>query len=220
MTTVSPVSMQRNVNFKGISQNENGIPYHKTKTGLVTGSAIGALGVLSQLGQGVEYDFVQKEIKKSSAAQAEEVAKIMEKHKKLAVPFAIIAATMSIGCGLLIDHIRNKKAAETADVIASSKNINEAFMRDENLQVNKYGLPYHHSNTGTKLGALLGGVCGLAHGAMIPNIQQNATGRAFNMLTGAVMMALAGWGVGALYDKMVNGKAEDASIKMYARPQI
>lgn len=127
---------------------------------------------------------------------------------------------MSIGCGLLIDHIRNKKAAETANVIASSKNINEAFMRDENLQVNKYGLPYHHSNTGTKLGALLGGVCGLAHGAMIPNIPKNATGRALNMLTGAVTMALAGWGVGALYDKMVNGKAEDASIKMYARPQI
>ena len=218
MTTVAPVAMQRNINFKGIYQSENGVPYHKSNTGLITGSGIGGLGALSHLSMGSVVDSLKKSHNTGVVNITEEELRNMEKMKKYAIPFALIAAAMSIGCGVIVDNIRNKKAAETADVVASSKNINEAFMRDENLQVDKYGLPYHHSNTGTKSGALLGAACGIAHGAMSSVTSKSATNIIImNVLSGAATMALAGWGVGALYDKTVNGKAQDASMKIYAR---
>ena len=217
MTTVAPVAMQRNVNFKGMSQSENGVPYHKSNTGLIMGSIIGGIGAISHFGDGSFADMVQKSYKTGAANIPDEALKSIEKMKKFSVPFALIAAAMSIGCGVLVDNIRNKKAAETADVVASSRNINEAFIRDENLQLDKYGLPYHHSNTGTKIGALLGSVCGVTHGLMTTASANSVKIKALYAVSSAISMALAGWGVGALYDKIVNGKAQDASMKIYAR---
>ena len=49
MTTINPVSTPNDINFKGISQNENGVLYHKSNTGLITGSIIGGLGALIHL---------------------------------------------------------------------------------------------------------------------------------------------------------------------------
>jgi len=219
MTTINPVSNQPNVNFKGIAQNENGISYHKSNTGLITGSVLGGLGVLTHLSKGNTSGFVKKMIETSGEEMTDEIMKNLEAQKKAAIPFAIIAGLMSIGCGVLIDKIRNQKAAESANVIANSQNIHEAFMQDENIQTNQLGLPYHHSKTGTKMGALTGAACGLVHGGMgMANMKGLGTlGVAIGLLSNAALFALGGWGLGAMYDKIVNGKAKDAATHIYSR---
>ena len=82
MTTITPISNQGNVNFRGIGQTENGIPYHKSNTGLITGSIIGGLGALSHLGDGFISDVAQKTTNSSGSVMQEELSKVLEKQKK------------------------------------------------------------------------------------------------------------------------------------------
>lgn len=218
MTIINPVSNQPNVNFKGIAQNENGIPYHKSNTGLVTGCILGGVAALSHLNSGNSSELTKKFLESLGEKLPDDLVKTLDNKKKYAPVFAMIAAAMSIGCGIVIDKIRNKKVAESANVIATSKNMNDAFMKDGNIRTNEFGQPYHHSNTGSKLGPIAGAICGLTASGMALFTAKKASSKSIiGVLIDAASFALGGWGVGALYDKIVNGKAKDSATQIYGR---
>ena len=86
---------------------------------------------------------------------------------------------------------------------------------DDNLQITDDEIPYHKSSVGSKLGAKMGALCGMAHSLMTFAVTKN---QSTPMKIGAFMfstlgMALGGWGIGALADKFANKGSEDFAKK-------
>ena len=120
-----------------------------------------------------------------------------KRQKALAVPFLIIATGISIGCGMLIDHLRNKKAKEKADFV-KQVGVKKAVIENDDIALSNKGRAYYESNVGTKYGALLGAVCGLLHTAML---------RKKEYITNAITFAIGGWIMGKIADSNTNKDA-------------
>ena len=214
MTTINAIAHRGYIkpSFKGISDTENGVPYHKANTGLVAGSIIGGISLLQWLGISSQ-NSILKDVYGNADINEKAKAYLNEQNvrtKKYLIPFMAIAAGCSIGCGMLVDYLRNKKAAEAADNLANDPE--KAMYQTEGLEYSDMGLPYYKSKVGTKIGAGLGALCGLAHTAMLTT--KNSPNKVMSFISNAVIFAVGGFVMGAITDKVTNNKAKTAAVKM------
>ena len=153
------------INFKSIKQTENGANYHKTNAGTITGCVVGTLagihwGTMKFNAKNTDLEFLKKLGVKTTDIEA--LKKVNQYFAKNAIPFGIIAAGLSIGCGVLIDKMRNNRSKEIANQIAE-QGAETTFKINSDTAVNNAGFVYHNSNIGKKWGALLGAACGIVH---------------------------------------------------------
>lgn len=203
--------------FKGsYKKTENGTPYYSTNSGTIAGGILAvpaALLWLSDLALPVtqeEYEKIQKNLGmfKNWGQLPNTTDGALKKYKtakKLAVPFAVTAAGLSVACGALVDSIRNKKAAENADLI-KQKGLNNVMTEYDGIEISSSGRAYTTSNAGKKYGALLGAGCGILNTFMaIPKMQ--AKYYISNAIFNAVSFGLGGLIMGAAADYYNNKSA-------------
>ena len=207
--------------FRGkFERTEQGNPYYKTNAGTVAGgvmAGVAALPWLSKLGfkETPALDNDAKAIMKESGMEdmfkkfgmkdIDEALKEGNKNgmrlKKFAIPFALIAAACTLGCGMLVDNIRNKKAQETADYTAQV-GVRNAVMNGDSVVLSNKGRTYYDSNTGKKYGALLGAGCGL-----IESVMTAGKFKPIGLLN-MIPMAIGGLIMGAITDHYTNSSAK------------
>ncbi len=139
-------------NFKGSYQKtENGTPYYKTNSGVIAGSVLGGIEGLGALS-----NFMRKRTFEGLSAFATAIA--------------------AVGCGAIIDNIRNKNAAKAADEIRQV-GLRKAIEADDHVDISRSGRGYYESNDGAKHGWKLGALVGLVVGTasvFSKNFQQYA----------------------------------------------
>ena len=131
-------------NFKGSYQRtENGTPYYKTNSGTVAGAVMAVpagLAWVNALTSPTTKEELEKKSKniidmftpknisaeykkaiddglKEGLKDAEKKLELNKVLKKRAIPCAIIAAGVTLGCGMLVDALRNKRARESAEFV-------------------------------------------------------------------------------------------------------
>lgn len=211
--------------FKGKwSKTDQGNPYYKTNSGTVAGGimAIPAALVwlkklwykeplssdlakekdmLKEIGVDKTYDkFFKKFGFKNMDDAVKQGIEQNKRLKKYAIPFALIAAGATIGCGVLVDHLRNKKAKEKADYV-KQVGVKKAVVENGDIALSNKGRAYYESNIGAKYGAILGAGCGLIESVM--------TAGKFKMagLLNMIPMAIGGWIMGKIADSNTNKDA-------------
>ena len=214
--------------FKGKwSKTEEGNPYYKTNTGAVAGGIMAIPAAYSWLKyswKNIDEAKINKELTESKKfmketgmdkqfddmfknlgyKNTEEAMKAgidnMKRLKKYAIPFAIIAAGATAGCGILVDHLRNKKAKEAADTV-KQVGVKNAVMQNDKIQLSNKGRAYYESNQGVKYGALLGAGCGLIESVMSAGKLKAAA------LINMALMAVGGLIMGKIADSTANNDA-------------
>lgn len=195
----------KDVNFKGAYQRtENGTPYYKTNSGIKAGGVVAGTYALS------------------AAIHASKGS------VKNAIPYLGIGL-MSIGCGAIVDKIRNKKAAEKADMI-KEVGLKQAVLNDDSIELTRTGRGYYHSNDGVKTGGLLGfatgvisAILGLSFSSEVKEANKKikevarenkmnpqALKRKSNILAGCVTALVTGLGgliMGKITDHLANNDA-------------
>lgn len=185
--------------FKGMSKTENGTPYHKSHAGAIIGGIYAGTHVL---------DCFSKSNKKG--------------------PVASLAMTAAgLGCGLLVDNIRNNNAKDAAEQIQQF-GINNAMAINPNIRFTDTNTPYYKSNDGGKTGGLLGLGCGaIAIASTFLNAKATKTMmERFNgkeksatiAMASAValpLFALGGWIMGKFTDYLNNKSARKASMEQF-----
>lgn len=196
-------------NFRGSYQRtENGTPYYKTNSGTIAGAvmAVPAGGVwLANLSNSKTIEFLKNDKKnaKNLSKNEEELLKTM---KKRAIPCAIIAAGMTLGCGMLVDALRNKKAQEKAEFI-KQVGTQKAIAEGDNLALSNSGKPFYESNQGKKYGFGLGAVCGLA-AAIMSHSKYSSKSGIVPFISNAITFGLGGLLMGAIADHNTNNDAQ------------
>ncbi len=216
--------------FKGKwDKTEQGNPYYKTNSSAIAGGIMAvpaAVTWLSNLSLPTteeqvksRYDKIKdsfiktmgkenaaafnESIDKGLQAEKDNILKQIEKNKKIkawAVPFAILAAGLTAGCGLIVDNLRNKKAQEAADKVKQI-GVKQAVMQDDKIQLSNKGRAYYESNQGSKYGALLGAGCGIISSAMSLDKKPG------NYIANAILFALGGLIMGKIADSNSNKDA-------------
>lgn len=190
--------------FKGMSKTENRTPYHKSHAGTLIGGTYAGIHAL---------DCFSKSNKKGPVA-------------------SLAMAAAGLGCGLLIDNIRNNNAKDAAEQIQQF-GVNNAMAINPNIRFTDTNTPYYKSNDGGKIGGLLGLGCGAvaiastflndkATKAMMQRF--NGKGKATIIaMTSAVALpfgALGGWIMGKFTDYLNNRSAKKASMEQYRQQAI
>lgn len=207
--------------FRGkFERTEQGNPYYKTNAGTVAGGVMAGVAALYWLSKlsfkevpalGKDEKAILKEsgmedmFKTFGMKDIDEALKEGNKNgmrlKKFAIPFALIAAACTLGCGMLVDNIRNKKAQTTADYTAQV-GVHNAVMNGDSVALSNKGRTYYDSNTGKKYGALLGAGCGL-----IESIMSAGKFKPIGLLN-MIPMAIGGLIMGAITDHYTNSSAK------------
>ena len=216
---------------------ENAVPYYESNIGLKTGAVLSIPAVIdflpdlryknaNYLEKSVENyrretDLSKKNIDRlvhenklpdgcnnilkkvqSSIPDAEAYKNICTRRCKIAIPATIVAAGCTLGSGILIDSVRNNKAKEYAEQF-SGMNSNLNFSAKDAMAVQS-GVPYYKSKIGKQLGTLLGGGLGIISSFLNGGMAKNAANIGFR----SFMFAIGGLTIGALYDNVVNKRAE------------
>lgn len=219
-------------NFKGSYQRtENGTPYYKTNSGTIAGAVMAVPAGLVWINR-LTLPTTKEELEKKSKniidmltpknTSAEEkkaiddgvkeglkdIEKTVEHNKimkKRAIPCAIVAAGLTLGCGVLVDYLRNKKAQESAEFV-KQVGTKKAIMEGDNLTFSNKGRAYYESNQGKKYGFGLGATCGIAEYAMLAS-KHNPKQNIGILLGNIVAMGLGGLLMGAIADHNTNSDA-------------
>ena len=192
-------------NFKGSYQKtENGTPYYKTNSGTIAGGVMAVPAALAWIGHLAENSTneVKTPFDKYLAKNSPEYNSIL---KKRAIPCAIAAAGLTLGCGVLVDYLRNKKAQESAEFV-KQVGTKKAIMEGDNLALSNKGRAYYESNQGKKYGLGLGALCGIIHYAMGAS-KHNTNGGIGVLLISAIEWGLGGLLMGAIADHNTNNDA-------------
>ena len=180
-------------NFRGSYQRtENGTPYYKTNSGVIAGSVLGGIQSLSIINN------------------------LMQKRTPAGL-FSLATALASVGCGAIIDNIRNKNAAKAADEIRRN-GLRNAMQINEHIDIGRQGTGYYESNDGAKHGWKLGAAVSLILGTaatFTKSFQQEArlpkNAKAgtiiFGILGSAAINALGGFIMGKITDHNANNDA-------------
>ncbi len=157
-------------------------------------------------------DFYKNFMKKINNSKLEPDAyrNLCKKRTKIAIPATLIAMGSTIGCGAIIDAARNKKAAKTANQIASAKNAQE-IINNPNIEITDEGIPYHKSKTGKRLAPIFGALCG----GLSAYLNNGYATKPMNMTGRAAAFGLCGLAAGTIYDGIVD-KQEKKSINYLA----
>ncbi len=181
-------------NFRGSYQRtENGTPYYKTNSGVVAGSILGGFQ-----GIGVINHFIKKRTSEGFVSLA--------------------TALASVGCGAIIDNIRNKNAAKAADEIRRN-GLRNAMQINEHIDIGRQGTGYYESNDGAKHGWKLGAAVGLVLGAattFTKSFQQEAR-LPKNAKAGTIIFGILGSGAITALGGFIMGKITDHNTNNDAR---
>jgi hypothetical protein len=216
-------SMNNCNTFKGsVKKNENGVPYYHSTSGTTIGGVTAALagGLYMSSAAIPKLDSNNPEHKKflegmletmrksmnNKNATIEDVAKKFEEFKKMAIPLAIVYAGAALGCGMLVDHIRNSKAKKAANQIASMPP-EKALDKNPNIEVSENRKLYYKSNTGSKYGFALGAGVGIIN--ILQELALFKKIRPFVAINSLVGMGAAGWLLGLLADHNTNKQASN-----------
>ena len=219
-------------NFKGSYQRtENGTPYQKTNSGTVAGGVMAGIAGLRWLddlsrpttkeaaekrARGIIGAFMPKNMttdgKKAIEDSIKEGLKDVEKQlernkvlKKRAIPCAIIASGITLGCGMLVDALRNKRARESAEFV-KQVGTKKAVMESDTVSLSNKGRPYYDSKIGKEYGFALGAGCGFINYAM--NYSKHNPQKGMVALLGNVIsFGLGGLLMGAIADHNTNSDA-------------
>ena len=219
-------------NFKGSYQRtENGTPYYKTNSGTVAGGVMAGIAGLRWLddlsrpttkesaekrARGIIGAFMPKNMttdgKKAIEDSIKEGLKDVEKQlernkvlKKRAIPCAIIAAGVTLGCGMLVDALRNKRARESAEFV-KQVGTKKAVIESDTVSLSNKGRPYYDSKIGKEYGFALGAGCGFINYAM--NYSKHNPQKGMAALLGSVISyGLGGLLMGAIADHNTNSDA-------------
>jgi len=234
------------VAFKGKwSRTEQGTPYYKSNSATITGGVLavpaflinylnytkekGKLNPEQQVDIKKSFEVINKhkELKdmyeKAFGIDTKNPDKFLKatnegfaKQKKLAIPLALLAAGLTLGSGMIVDHSRNKKAKETADYVRQVGTRNALMTRGNKIELSDNSRPYYKSNQGKKLGALLGFGCAGIWSAVGLSLLKSTNAlktlkapfvTGFVLSMGAIM-GLGGFIMGAIADSMTNSNAE------------
>ena len=102
----------------------------------------------------------------------------------------------------MVDHLRNKKAQETAEQVRQI-GLKRTLIAQDRVAISNKGRAYYESNQGHKWGALLGAGCGIAATLMKNGKKTNFA----HILTGAATYAFGGWIMGVIADHNTNKNA-------------
>lgn len=209
--------------FNGsMKKTEQGTPYYSTTSatnvGYVTAAAALGARIISLFRKVPTTEEAEKYVEKlknelkdshmfttNNLPTAEEYIKTVKAAKKYALPFGLIAAAASIGCGVLVDKLRNQKAAETADKI-KKLGLQNAMSYDNNIDMSRNGRGYYYSNIGSKYGPILGAACGCISSCMTYVTNKKDMSPLATILAIGIF-ALGGWFVGEMADRGTNDDA-------------
>lgn len=180
-------------NFRGsYERTENGTPYYKTNSGIVAGSILGGFQCIG-------------------------VINLFMKKRTSYGLISLATALASVGCGAIIDNIRNKNAAKAADEIRRN-GLRNAMQINEHIDIGRHGTGYYESKDGAKHGWKLGAAVSLILGTaatFTKSFQQEArlpkNAKAgtiiFGILGSAAINALGGFIMGKITDHNANNDA-------------
>lgn len=197
-------------NFKGSYQRtENGTPYYKTNSGTIAGAVMAVPAGLAWIGN--------LKLPTAEGNSANEIKTVFDKFlpknplefnsvlKKRAIPCAIIAAGVTLGCGMLVDALRNKRARESAEFV-KQVGTKKAVMESDTVSLSNKGRPYYDSTIGKESGFALGAGCGFINYAM--NYSKHNPQKGMAALLGSVIsFGLGGLLMGAIADHNTNNDA-------------
>ena len=196
---ISANNVEQTPSFRGKwDRTDKGTPYYKTNVGLKAGAVMAVPAALfwaTQKSAEKQMDMLKNlNVPDELLTNIKVGAERVYKYKYL---FAAIAAVSSVGCGILIDYLRNKKAQETADAVKAN-GAKAVLMSDESVELSRKRRAYYKSGEGFKLGGALGAVCGLMHGAM--------ASKTFS-IGSAIILGLGGLAMGSIVDHYTNKDA-------------
>ena len=197
-------------NFKGSYQRtENGTPYYKTNSGTVAGAVMAVPAGLAWIGnltlptaEGNSANEIKTVFDKFLPKNPLEFNRVL---KKRAIPCAIIAAGVTLGCGMLVDALRNKRARESAEFV-KQVGTKKAVTESETVSLSNKGRPYYDSKIGKEYGFALGAGCGFINYAMNYSKHNPQKGMAA-LLGNVISFGLGGLLMGAIADHNTNSDA-------------
>ena len=212
------------MSFKSNTVNENEVQYYKSNKGTIAGAILAVPAVYQNIkpafidvdkaadafekskeqfskiykDMGLDPNLIEKNFPKN-------YKEIVSRGKKLAIPFAIVAGVCTLGAGILFDIIRNKKASEAANDLATG-NYNNIYANGGGVGISASGVPYYKSNNGARYGAATGAICGMVKGFMnmLPSKQFNV----MNLFLPMLSFTLGGMIMGTISQKAANKAAD------------
>ncbi len=175
---ISNVSVKtQNPNFRGnYRETKNGNPYYSTNSAAIAGGILAVPAFIHQYSFGKTNSKIAsskaKELENFLATASEQekerlnkivnLEKLSEYYKKVAntptsrilIP-AILASGLTLGCGLIVNRLRNKNAQMASDEIRY-KGSEQAPNDNKNIKISENGNLYYKSNDGKRIGTLLG----------------------------------------------------------------
>lgn len=214
-------------NFKANTINENSLTCYKSNKGTVAGAILAVPAVwlnLKPAFMDVEKEAALADASFTKLAEAykklgvdekiidklfpQNYKEILERQKKFAIPFAIIAGACTLGAGVLFDKIRNKKAAEAVNDLAEG-NYNNIYDNGGSVDISKSGVPYYVTDNTSKYGFLSGMACGVVRSVM--NIIQNKSFSIVEFVLPVLTFGLGGMMMSAIAKNSTNKAAEKAT---------
>ena len=155
-------SVNYNPNFKGsMKRTEQGNPYYKTNSGTKIGAGFAALTLLSGAGSIAMGNFINKAAgnlgKELTQTETVNTRLVGDFYKKLGKYSMLVGIPMYLGCGMIVDYLRNQKAKKAADLVHQA-GIKNAMIQDRDIAISPRRQPYLNSDSGAKNGAILGAV--------------------------------------------------------------
>ncbi len=145
----------------------------------------------------------------------QEVVEFMNSAKKTAKIMAPAILAASIACGVAVDTVANKKHNKIAN-LKESNDTKEILQEESRANTTRNGNVYYKSNTGKKLGTLLGAVTfptAVLTTLKLMKFKTPIKQAAITSGIAATFGALGGLVLGAITDKCSNHAARKAADK-------
>jgi len=189
-----PCSIAKNPNFKGsVRETENGKKYYHSQAGLAIASGFAGLNLVGVILNAMGYS-ASKDLPK-------EIRSIYGSIGKAGIITGLAAMAVHLGCGSIVDNIRNKEARKDADA-------------GNNYIVTPSGQkkPVVQCDTGAKYGAILGASAGIINKLVsyfanrsIADVKLPILGT----IVGIGISSLGGWLLGKWSDNIAENKSNE-----------
>ncbi len=209
------------VAFKGNDENQVQTQPFKTHAGLKTGTVYATICALSALGTNKIASAIGKigeEVARENADEiGEQTAREIRQNSK-AIKTAIgkskytipLSIAVSLACGAIVDSVINKKQDKFAQKV-NENGKNATLQEEDRAELTKRQNIYYNSNTGKKLGTLLGMVALPALNATTKAIAKAKGG--MGILSSAIIGTIGGFILGAITDACANKAAKKHADK-------
>ncbi len=219
------LTANRNMAFKGKTEDtDNTTKPFQTHAGLKTGIVAGAIGGGGALTEGFAAKTISEKFRLGAQSKDMsnylksmmlEVVEFMGSAKKTAKIMAPAIFAASVACGAAVDAVANKKHNKIAD-LKDSNDTKEILQEESRANTTRNGNVYYKSNTGKKLGTLLGAVTlptAVLTTLKLMKFKTPVKQAAITSGVAAAFGAVGGLVLGAITDKCSNHAARKAADK-------